>query len=171
MDRPHLEALFYILVGIYDLNSCWAHLGSPEPYYYYHQINLGWCKEMAHKGSLIHEIYHSDLAENPRSTQFFVIILAKSFSSPRSVFVSPLPALPLVNEIDADRTQNLTGLCKCTALDGPNEVLFLLASFGGCLCGKCVSSRNDNAKLALAWHSSLARQKNYCTLSTISATT
>ncbi|CAK9056801.1 Tolloid-like protein 2 (Metalloprotease xolloid) (Xenopus tolloid) [Durusdinium trenchii] len=52
-------ALFYILVGIYDLNSCWAHLGSPEPYYYYHQINLGWCKEMAHKGSLIHEIYHS----------------------------------------------------------------------------------------------------------------
>eukprot|EP00435_Cladocopium_sp_Y103_P073795 s7_g45.t1 len=49
------KAYPYILVGIYDTGSCWAYLGRPSSY---HKINLGWCKTMSHKGSMVHELGH-----------------------------------------------------------------------------------------------------------------
>ncbi|CAK9088592.1 Hypothetical protein SCF082_LOCUS41836, partial [Durusdinium trenchii] len=50
----------YILVGIYNTGSCWANLGRPSSY---GKINLGWCKNMNHKGSMVHEIGHGNLAD------------------------------------------------------------------------------------------------------------
>ena len=46
----------YIMVGIYDAGSCWAYMG--RPWSGYHQLNLGWCNSMSHKGSMVHEIGH-----------------------------------------------------------------------------------------------------------------
>ena len=40
-----------IIWGVYDTGSCYASCGS-----YQSQINMGWCKTMAHLGSLIHEV-------------------------------------------------------------------------------------------------------------------
>lgn len=46
----------YILVGIYSTSSCWANLGRPTTQ---SKINLGWCKSMKNKGSMVHELGHS----------------------------------------------------------------------------------------------------------------
>ena len=54
------KAYPYILVGIYNTGSCWANLGRPSSY---GKINLGWCKNMNHKGSMVHEIGHGNLAD------------------------------------------------------------------------------------------------------------
>ena len=48
----------YYLIGIYDTSSCWSNLGRP---WSYGRINLGWCKNMNHKGSMIHELGHCRL--------------------------------------------------------------------------------------------------------------
>ena len=45
----------FYLIGIYDTGSCWSNLGRPSSR---GRINLGWCKNMNHKGSMIHEIGH-----------------------------------------------------------------------------------------------------------------
>ena len=50
----------YILVGIYAEGSCWAYLGRPSTF---HKINLGWCKTMSHKGSMVHELGHGAWVE------------------------------------------------------------------------------------------------------------
>ena len=46
----------FIMVGVYDTGSCWAYMG--RPWSGYHQLNLGWCNSMSHKGSMVHEIGH-----------------------------------------------------------------------------------------------------------------
>jgi hypothetical protein len=54
------QAYPYILVGIYAEGSCWAYLGRPSTF---HKINLGWCKTMSHKGSMVHELGHGAWVE------------------------------------------------------------------------------------------------------------
>ena len=66
----------YYLIGIYDTGSCWSNLGRP---YSYGRINLGWCKNMNHRGSMVHEIGHCHSADSALSQPRMYLFL----SSPR----------------------------------------------------------------------------------------